>query len=272
MRRRAAIRAVPASSTAASLVTLRFCSLASGSRGNALLIESSDTLLLIDCGVAFRTLEERMRAVDRSPDDIEAVLITHEHGDHVSGLGSLRRRVARPVWATHGTARAVRDKAEFRDVRYGCEFSIGNITICPFPVPHDAREPVQYRFEADGLRLGVLTDTGHISSHVAQTLNSVDALAVEFNHDLDRLNDGPYPQPLKARVGSRLGHLNNTQAAGLVEVLDHARLRWVVALHMSQQNNSPADVERSLAPLRVRESFDFRLATQDTPTDWFEVA
>jgi phosphoribosyl 1,2-cyclic phosphodiesterase len=246
-------------------VTLRFCSLASGSRGNALLVESSDTLLLIDCGLPLRTLEERMRAVDRSPEDIEAVLVTHEHGDHVSGLAPVLRSIRRP-------GRAIRDIDEFRDVRYGREFSIGSIRVCPFPVPHDAREPVQYRFESQGLSLGVLTDTGHISSHVQRTLNGVDALAVEFNHDLDSLRSGPYPDRLKARVGSRLGHLNNAQAADLVEALDRERLRWVIALHVSQQNNSPAQVDDSMARLRECSTFEFRQATQGEPTDWLELS
>ena len=131
-------------------------------------------------------------------------------------------------------------------MHYGAEFSIGSIRVHPFPVPHDAREPVQYRFECDGLTLGILTDTGHISTHVAQTLAVVDAMAVEFNHDLETLNTGPYPQHLKARVGSNFGHLNNAQAAGLVNGLDDERLRWVVALHMSQQNNSAARLSHLL--------------------------
>jgi len=259
-------------------VSLRFCSLASGSRGNALLVESADTLLLIDCGVTYRTLEDRLRSVERSPNDITAVLVTHEHGDHVAGLGPLLRRIDRPLWATHGTARSLARllgdsrTPEYREVRYGAQFSIGGIDVCPFPVPHDAREPAHYRFEAGGLRLGVLTDTGHISSHVAETLCDVDALAVEFNHDLDSLNSGPYPAPLKARVGSMLGHLNNGQAAGLVEKLDHARLRWVVALHMSEQNNSAEHVDTSMAAVRERAGFDFWLARQGTPTGWFEIS
>ena len=253
-------------------MALRFCSLASGSRGNALLVESSDTLLLIDCGLPLRTLEERMLAVGRSPDDIEAVLVTHEHGDHVSGLGPLLRKIRRPIWATHGTGRAIRDVDEFHHVRYGRDFSIGSIRICPFPVPHDAREPVQYRFEANGLRLGVLTDTGDISSYVHRTLDGVDALAVEFNHDLGSLNSGPYPDRLKARVGSRLGHLNNAQAADLVAAIDRERLRWVIALHVSQKNNSPAQVDDSMAELRERSGFEFRQATQDVPTEWLELS
>jgi phosphoribosyl 1,2-cyclic phosphodiesterase len=253
-------------------VSLRFCSLASGSRGNALLVETSDTLILVDCGLTFRTLESRLSAVGRSPQDIEAVLVTHEHSDHISGLTPLSRRLQRPVWSTHGTAKSLADIGDHRVVRYGVEFSVGNATIHPFPVPHDAREPVQFRFEADGLTLGVLTDTGHVSTHVSETLASVDALAVEFNHDLDTLNGGPYPPHLKARVGSNFGHLNNAQAAGLVANLDHDRLRWVVALHMSQQNNSSEQVESCVAEMRDGARFDFWQATQGVPTDWFELS
>lgn len=253
-------------------MSLRFCSLASGSRGNALLVEARDTLILVDCGLAFRTLESRLGDVGRSAADIDAVLITHEHSDHMSGLATFMRRVQCPVFSTHGTARSFDDVRDHRVVRYGSEFTVGNVRVHPFPVPHDAREPVQYRFEADGLTLGILTDTGHISTHVAQTLASVDALAVEFNHDLDSLRNGPYPEHLKARVGSNFGHLNNTQAAGLVDQLELERLRWVVALHMSENNNSPEHVDRSVLDVRDRADFDFRQATQGVPTDWFEVS
>jgi phosphoribosyl 1,2-cyclic phosphodiesterase len=253
-------------------VGLRFCSLASGSRGNALLVESADALILLDCGVSFRTLEERLGAVGRCASDIDAVLITHEHSDHISGLNSLLRRLQCPVWSTHGTAKSLPELKDHRIVRYGTEFAVGSVRIHPFPVPHDAREPVQYRFEAAGLRLGILTDTGHISTHVAETLAGVDALAVEFNHDLDALNAGSYPAPLKARVGSNFGHLNNAQAASLVAMLDHERLKWVVALHMSQQNNSPTHVESSVARLRDGAGFGFWQATQGVPTDWFDLS
>ena len=259
-------------------MTLRFCSLASGSRGNAVLVEYAETLLLIDCGVTMQTLEERMQAVGRTPEQISAVLITHEHGDHVSGLAPLLRRVACPLWSTHGTAkgtakvlRDVRDH-NYNEVRFGQKFRIGDIDVWPYPVPHDAREPSHFRFSADARTLGVLTDAGHITQHVASALSNVDALAVEFNHDLDSLQAGPYPHKLKKRVASRYGHLNNVQAAELVEGLDHERLRWVVALHISQQNNSAEHVDASMAQLRERAGFEFWHATQGTPTGWFEVS
>lgn len=251
---------------------LRFCSLASGSRGNALLVEADDTLILIDCGIARRTLEARMGAVGCHPNDINAVLVTHEHSDHMSGVAKLVRKTHCPVYASHGTARSLSDIEDHRTVHQGVDFEIGNIRVHPFPVPHDAREPLQYRFEAGGRTLGILTDTGHISMHVAETLADVDALAVEFNHDFDSLSAGPYPGHLKARVGSNFGHLNNAQAAGLLDKLDHTRLQWVVALHMSEQNNSADHVDASVAAMREQADFDFRQATQGEPTGWFELS
>lgn len=252
-------------------MSLRFCSLASGSRGNALLIEAADTLILVDCGLTGPKLEKRLAAVGRSAQDITAVLVTHEHSDHISGVGPLMRRIKCPVWTTYGTAKSLPGITDHRVVRHGSNFAVGNITVHPFPVPHDAREPAQFRFESNGLRLGMLTDTGHISAHVAETLSEVDALAVEFNHDFEQLSDGPYPESLKARVGSNFGHLNNAQAAGLVGQLNHDRLRWVVALHVSQQNNSPEHVDHSIAEVRDRAGFEFRQATQGEPTDWIEL-
>lgn len=251
---------------------IRFCSLASGSRGNALLVEAQETLILVDCGVNLRTLTQRLQRVGKAPADIDAVVLTHEHSDHIAGLGTFLKHRPCPVFSTHGTARSLPRIEDHRIVRHGVEFSFGGLRVHPFPVPHDAREPVQYRFEAGGRRLGILTDTGHVSSHVAQTLAGVDAIAVEFNHDLDALNEGPYPPPLKARVGSDFGHLNNAQAAALVAELDCERLRWVVALHVSEKNNSPAHVESSVARLPGRGAFEFRQATQGVPTDWFELA
>lgn len=234
-------------------------------------MESAETLLLVDCGLTFRTLKDRLGAVGRAPEDVDAILVTHEHSDHISGLPPLLRQLQRPVWSTHGTAKSLPAIKDHHVVKYGAEFTVGNVRIHPFPVPHDAREPVQYRFEVAGLTLGILTDTGHISTHVAATLAGVDALAVEFNHDLGTLQSGPYPDHLKKRVGSDFGHLNNSQAAQLVEKLDHGRLRWVVALHMSQQNNAPEHVETSVADVRDRAAFDFWQATQGVPTDWFEL-
>lgn len=253
-------------------MTLRFCALASGSRGNALLVEHDDTLLLIDCGLPLRRLAERLAAVGRDLEKIDAVLVTHEHGDHSRGLGALSRRRAIPVFTTPGTARAVDAITDFEPLRHGCELRIGSLRVEPFPVPHDAREPCQFVFAAGGRRLGLLTDTGHATPVIRQALAACDALAIEFNHDSHMLENGPYPDAVKARVGSRLGHLNNGQAADLLAELVHPGLQCVVGLHLSERNNSPDRVRSAAARVTDHSGVELRLAAQDEPTRWIEIA
>ena len=251
-------------------LSLRFCALASGSRGNALLVEHDETLIMIDCGLPLTVLEARLAAVGRAVDDIDAVLVTHEHGDHSRGIGPLRRRRAIPLWTTHGTAAAIEDIAGFERVQLDREFAIGSIGIHPFAVPHDAREPCQFVFSASGRRLGVLSDVGHATPVIRSALSGCDALALEFNHDAAMLESGSYPPSVKARVGSRFGHLSNAQAVELLGGLVHGGLRWVVALHLSERNNSPGHVREAAAP--VIDGVDFTLARQDEPSRWLEVA
>jgi phosphoribosyl 1,2-cyclic phosphodiesterase len=147
--------------------------------------------------------------------------------------------------------------------------TIGAIRIEPFPVPHDAREPCQFVFVAGGRRLGLLTDAGHVTPHMLERLAGCDALAVESNHDLHSLRTGSYPEPLKARVASRFGHLNNAQTTELVGRLDQARLQWVAALHLSERNNSPEHVRAALGPVVSGARYPLHLATQDAATDWY---
>jgi phosphoribosyl 1,2-cyclic phosphodiesterase len=249
---------------------LRFCALASGSRGNALLVEHDETLIMIDCGLPLAVLEARLAAVGCALDDLDAVLITHEHGDHSRGIGPLRRRRAIPLWTTHGTAGAVDDIDDFARVQLDRELTIGSIGILPFAVPHDAREPCQFVFCAAGRRLGVLSDVGHATPVIRRALSGCDALALEFNHDAAMLEAGSYPPSVKARVGSRFGHLSNAQAVELLGGLVHGGLQWVMALHLSERNNSPLHVREAVDP--VIDGVEFTLARQDEPSRWFEVA
>jgi phosphoribosyl 1,2-cyclic phosphodiesterase len=248
---------------------LRFCALASGSRGNALLVEHDETLIMIDCGLPLTVLASRLAAVDRSLDDVDAVLVTHEHGDHSRGIGPLLRRRAIPLWTTHGTAEAVDEIDAFERVRLDEELSIGTIAVRPFAVPHDAREPCQFVFRAAGRRIGVLSDSGHATPLIRQALAGCDALALEFNHDAVMLESGSYPPSVKARVGSRFGHLSNGQAAELLGGLVHGGLQWVMALHLSERNNSPRHVREAVAGMIG--GVDFALAQQDQPSRWLEV-
>jgi phosphoribosyl 1,2-cyclic phosphodiesterase len=250
---------------------LRFCALASGSRGNALLVEHEDTLILIDNGLALKTLVGRLDAVGRRLDDIDALLITHEHGDHSRGIGPLIRRRELPLWATPGTAQVISAISDYEAMRCDRELKIGSIDVRPFAVPHDAREPCQFIFNAGGKRLGLLTDTGYATPVVVESLKSCDAIAIEFNHDSTMLETGSYPESVKARVGSRFGHLSNAQTVGLLEEVAHSGLQWVMGLHLSEQNNSPAHVRTAAARITDQSSVELHLATQDEASPWLEV-
>jgi phosphoribosyl 1,2-cyclic phosphodiesterase len=251
---------------------LRFASLGSGSRGNALLVEADDTLVMIDCGLARTNLEERFETLECNPRDLSGVLLTHEHTDHVQGAAAFTRRYRVPVYATPGTASAIPWLSACRRLSCHRPLTIGAISIEPFPVPHDAREPCQFVFAADRRRLGVLTDTGHITPAIVERLSSCDALAVECNHDLTLLENGPYPAAVKARVASRYGHLNNAQSADLLLAVQHPGLQWVAGLHLSERNNSPQRVREAFGAAGEAHAWRLHLATQDAATEWLEIA
>ncbi len=253
---------------------MRFVSLGSGSRGNATLIESGETRLLLDCGFTAREAERRLGLAGVEPDSIDAILVTHEHQDHIRGVGVLARRYGIPVWLTHGSLNSGRlgGIPETRIIRgHQGSFDIGSISISPYPVPHDAREPVQFVFQSDRSRLGVLTDTGTITPHIVCMLESCTALLLECNHDPIMLANGPYPYQLQKRVGGQLGHLSNRQAAELVGILDHPGLDHLVAAHLSEKNNT---VElASEAILTATPGMEARLTVtgQDLVSGWFEL-
>ena len=251
---------------------MRFAALGSGSRGNAILVNYRSTLLMVDCGLSVKATEARLRMLDCEPGDVTALLVTHEHSDHIQGVAALATRHGVPVWMTAGTAMspAVRSLSRINLFRGDVSLEIGSIRVQPFPVPHDAREPTQFSFEAGGRKLGVLTDTGYITPHIRERLQGCDALAVEFNHDLDSLKRGPYPPYVKARICSDLGHLSNAQAAQLMREVGHAGLQWVAALHLSKKNNSSALVRDALVE-RLPTPFPLHIADQDQPIGWIAI-
>jgi phosphoribosyl 1,2-cyclic phosphodiesterase len=253
---------------------MRFVSLGSGSRGNAALIESGNTRILLDNGFALRELERRLEQVRIPADSIDAVLLTHEHQDHVRGVGPLARRYRVPVWMTAGTSHQGRcgDLPSRHIINsHGGLFRIGDIDIEPFPVPHDAREPVQFVFSSRNRRLGILTDAGNWTPHILELLSSCDALFLECNHDDGMLADGPYPPALQRRVGGPLGHLSNRQAAEFLAKLDHGRLRHLVASHLSEKNNRPDLVRETLTTVSAGIEERLAFALQDEISDWFHI-
>jgi phosphoribosyl 1,2-cyclic phosphodiesterase len=219
---------------------VRYCSLGSGSRGNATLVEAGRTRLLVDCGFNLRTTEARLAELGLSPRQLDAVLVTHEHSDHVAGVERLARQYALPVFMTPGTFHAMgRPAIRFEPVVLGDRFAIGDLEVTPVAVPHDAREPCQYIFDTGEYRLGILTDTGTVTPWIVQQYQRLDALFLEANYDPAMLANGPYPPHLRARVGGPLGHLSNQQAAGLLAELDRSSLRHVAVAHISEKNNLP---------------------------------
>jgi phosphoribosyl 1,2-cyclic phosphodiesterase len=253
---------------------MRFASLGSGSRGNCALIEAGDTRVLLDNGFAAREVESRLRQLGVEPDSIQAILVTHEHHDHIKGVGAYARRYNLPVWMTSGTHRQERcgelPQVQLFNSHQG-GFTIGDLQVEPFPVPHDATEPAQFVFSAQGCRLGMLTDIGFFTPHILEIMQDCDALFLECNHDVDMLANGPYPPALQARVAGRLGHLSNAQAADFLKQFDSERLQHVVAAHLSEKNNRPELVREAMAS--VSDSIEQRLsiAGQDEVTELFEI-
>lgn len=252
---------------------LRFASLGSGSKGNATLIEAGETRILLDCGFSLRETERRLERLDLEARDLQGVLVTHEHSDHVGGVGVLSRKHELPVWLTTGTLARSRDADFFTThiIHAHDTFQIGDLNIEPFPVPHDAREPCQFVFSDGRKRLGILTDTGCITPHIERTLAGVHGLLLECNYDPDMLRDGPYPQALKQRVAGRLGHLANQQAMKLLVKMDHKQLECLIAMHISENNNSPELVRAALDETLTEQVQTLHVACQQEGFGWQEL-
>ena len=249
---------------------MRVASLGSGSKGNALVVEAGGVRLLVDCGFSAREAERRLERLGIEPASLDAILVTHEHADHIRGVPVLARRHGLPVWLTAGTLRACQDDDLPRvELIHGHDqWRIGDLRIQPFTVPHDAAEPVQFVFDDGQHRLGLLTDTGSITGHVVEMLRELDGLLLECNHDPELLASGPYPPALKRRVGGDWGHLANHQARSLLQRVRSPRLQWLVGMHLSEQNNLP-----QLAEDALREGLDgietrVLLACQERGFDW----
>ena len=231
---------------------MRVASLGSGSRGNATLVQHRGTTLLVDNGFSLKQFKYRLERLDMEPSAIDAVLLTHEHGDHSGGVQRLCANHGIPLWTAVGTARAVLSpEFEFQTLIAGHAVTIGEIEVVPVTVPHDASEPLQFIFHQldNGKRLGILTDTGHITRHIVEAFSSLDALLLEFNYDADMLASGPYPEPLKQRVGGNLGHLSNEQSLDLLRQIDTRNLNCLIAAHISEKNNTAVIVDELIRQL-----------------------
>ncbi len=229
--------------------------LASGSRGNCAIVASARTRILVDAGISARETFKRLKALGEDPRSLAAIVITHEHSDHVYGLATLAKKLKIPVFMTGAThqawARAVRDtKGErpwlekFEAFESGCSFQVGDFAIQPFTIPHDAADPVGFTFRAEGVKVGVATDLGYLPVSVRDHLRGCDVLIMESNHDLEMLRGGPYPWAVKQRVMSRVGHLSNEALADFFTNDYDNSATFVVLAHLSEQNNHPEIARR----------------------------
>jgi phosphoribosyl 1,2-cyclic phosphodiesterase len=254
---------------------VRFASLGSGSGGNALVVEAGASRVLVDCGFSPDETERRLARRGLGPGDLAGIVVTHEHGDHADGAIPFARRHGLRVWMTHGTLRALAPGAEADAVVTVIDshipFAVGDLEVCPFPVPHDAREPVQFVLGDGKRRLGVLTDIGAPTRHVEAMLSGCEALVLECNHDARMLAEGPYPGWLKARIGGPFGHLANVAAAALLAAIDRSRLRHVIAAHLSEKNNLPELARGALAGALGCAPDWIGVAGQADGFDWREI-
>jgi len=223
--------------------------LASGSRGNALLVETAGTRILIDAGLSARQLCRRLDTLGVAPESLDALLITHEHGDHVRGLGPLARRLKLPVYIHTAVVGHLADTGvpgQVREFDEGCDLAVGNLSLRPFPITHDAHAPVGFVIDSPAGKIGIATDLGIATRLVVRHLQDCRILVLESNHDEIMLRDGPYPWPLKQRVRSTHGHLSNRASGALLEQLLWDGLDAVLLAHLSETNNCP-DLARAAA-------------------------
>lgn len=257
---------------------MRFCAIASGSSGNCIYVGHKDTNILVDAGMSGKKIEEGLAFVGVSPSSIEAILITHDHIDHIQGAAIYAKRYKIPIFGTEKTLTYIKnhasgrfDESLLKPVKPDKGFSIGSLNIKPFSVSHDALDPVAYSISADGKKLGMATDLGEYTDYTIDNLKGSDALYIEANHDLNMLMTGSYPYSLKRRIDSKDGHLSNDACAQLVTRLQNNHLKHIVLAHLSLENNFE-ELAYETVRLAIHENWEYEekpsltVAHRSTPT------
>lgn len=265
---------------------MRLCSIASGSSGNCIYVGNDHTHLLVDVGISGKRVREGVESLDLSMADLDGILITHEHSDHIQGLGVLARKYSIPIYSTKGTVEAICKDSKigkvdpdlFQVIRPDERFRIKDLDVIPFRIAHDAADPVAYRFRSEKKSVAVCTDLGHYDAYTIENLKDLDVVLLESNHDVRMLETGPYPYPLKKRILGDRGHLSNETAGRLLCDILHDHVKAVVLGHLSKMNNLP---ELAYESVRMQvdmsdckyTSHDFPLivAKRDVPSEAIEI-
>ncbi|MEA3429143.1 MAG: MBL fold metallo-hydrolase [Thermodesulfobacteriota bacterium] len=243
------------------------CMLASGSKGNAIFVSDGSTSILVDAGLSGIEIERRLKSKGLCPDDLDAILVSHEHADHIQSVGVLSRRFDLPVFISEGTRKAasshignIQDIVNFES---GTSFLINTLTIHPFSISHDAEDPVGFTINRDKTKIGIATDLGIATSMVKEHLKDCSLLILEANHDTDMLINGPYPWELKQRIKNRTGHLSNEESKNLLREVQHNQLKHVILAHMSETNNTPEKALNTVRPALTNRNSRISVATQN---------
>ncbi len=255
---------------------MRFFLLGSGSKGNSLYIESGKTSILIDAGFSGKEIEKRMHVHGKHPEQLNGIFVTHEHGDHIKGVGVLSRRFSLPVHANYGTfkgsektVKKLHKRVEFET---GTSFVVQDLEIRSFRISHDTRDPVGYLISDGTYSIACCTDTGKVSKLISSRIAGCDAVILEFNHDPVMLKNGPYPFPLQQRVRSSQGHLANEDAAHFLKSIMHEKMQRVILAHLSETNNRPQIALASACKVLCKEQQTLlSVASQNTASELFEL-
>jgi phosphoribosyl 1,2-cyclic phosphodiesterase len=254
-------------------MALKVCILGSGSKGNCTYIESPETRLLIDAGLSGRELVRRLHDIGVEPETLDGILISHEHSDHIHGVGALSRRYRLPVYANQATFQKARSIVgmieEVREFSAGTPFVLKDLSIDPFSLPHDAEDPVAFRLAWRRRRMAIVTDLGYASQLVRERIRDCHLLILEANHDDSMLKVGPYPWPLKQRIGGKAGHLSNQQSSELLHDVLHDELEYVILAHLSETNNFPDLARLTIAEVLGARRTRLRIASQREVSEWF---
>lgn len=265
---------------------MKLCSIASGSSGNCIFAGSDTTSLLIDTGISGKRIEEGLCEIGHTTREVDGILITHEHSDHISGLGVVARRYGIPIYATQGTRKAILNSKSvgeiptelFVDIWPDTDFVIGDITVSPISISHDAAQPTAYRVRQGRKAMAVMTDLGRFDSYIIENLQNVDLILLEANHDVHMLQAGTYPYYLKQRILGERGHLSNELSGQLLSQVLHDNLKTVILGHLSKENNYEQlayetvrlEIDLSDNPYHAKD-FPIHVAKRDMVSDIFEI-